>query len=313
MDAKKWFDRPFDFSLHQNDYASVYERLRRAPSRFQEITANLPDEIANYKPRGTWSVKEHTGHIPVLEPLWRTRIEDIQRAAGQLSPADLENRGTTEAGFNNHSLADLLNALAEERSRTLALLDKVSEEEHARTSLHARLQFPMRIIDLAYFMAEHDEHHLERIRQIVDLFGNGSVPPVVVTRMLESYWRQNLMSLYGAEVSRIDEGSFEITLPARESLLRTSGIFNGGVMAALADTSAGYAAATLQQEDTYFLTVEFKINFLNPAKGDKLVAKARSVKNGKTLCVSQADIYAVANGNETLAATSIVTLIKSKR
>jgi uncharacterized protein (TIGR00369 family) len=124
-----------------------------------------------------------------------------------------------------------------------------------------------------------------------------------------SFGRQNLMKLYNASVENVAEGFFEISVPHQEALTRVSGIFNGGVLSALADTSAGYAAVTLKETGAYFLTVEMKISYLNPARGEKLIAKAEVIKSGKTLTVSKADIFTVTGKEESLVATSLVTLM----
>jgi uncharacterized protein (TIGR00369 family) len=131
--------------------------------------------------------------------------------------------------------------------------------------------------------------------------------------ILESFSRQKLMTVYGAVVTGISAGYFEITVDPREFLLRTSGIFHGGVIAALADSAGGYAATTLQPETTSFLTIEFKVNFLSQARGEKLIAKARVLKSGKTLTVAQTDIFTRSNGIETLVATALVTLMKANQ
>lgn len=140
-----------------------------------------------------------------------------------------------------------------------------------------------------------------------------NLEPPVQERILASFGRQKLMQLYKAEVTGIGRGYFEISVPPEDFLLRTSGIFHGGVIAALADSAGGYAATTLQEEDTSFLTIEFKINFLRQAKGEKLIAKARVLKGGKTLTVSQADIYTIDKGADKLVATALVTLIKQNK
>ncbi|WP_339814177.1 PaaI family thioesterase, partial [Zunongwangia profunda] len=77
------------------------------------------------------------------------------------------------------------------------------------------------------------------------------------------------------------------------------------------DVSSGYAGASAKPEDSYFTTVELKVNYLNPAFGEQLVAKAQVVKNGKVLTVVRSDVFSITNkGEETLAATSLVTLMQ---
>lgn len=132
-------------------------------------------------------------------------------------------------------------------------------------------------------------------------------------RIKASFARQKLMQFYGAIIQDIGSGIMEIAVPPTDFLLRTSGIFHGGVIAALADTAGGYAATTLYQEDVSFLTIEFKINFLRQAKGEKLIAKARVIKGGATLTVAQTDLFTVNDGKETQVATSLITLMKASR
>ena len=118
------------------------------------------------------------------------------------------------------------------------------------------------------------------------------------------------MALYGARLTGMDEGFVEITVPASDALLRTSGMFHGGVTAALADSAGGYAATTLHANDASFLTVELKINFLRPANGDRLVARGKVIKGGATLTVVQSDLYAVENNHEKHVATALLTFIR---
>ncbi|PSL45306.1 uncharacterized protein (TIGR00369 family) [Chitinophaga niastensis] len=135
--------------------------------------------------------------------------------------------------------------------------------------------------------------------------------PHIEKRILESFARQKLMTAYGATVTGVAHGYMAITVPPKDFLLRTSGIFHGGVIAAIADTAAGYAAGTLHTADASFLTIEFKINFLNQAKGEQLIAKARILKGGKTLTIAQTDVFTEDDHIEKHVATAIVTLMKA--
>lgn len=171
MSALKWFERKFDFSFDVNEYAAIYPRLQQAPGNLERLLQNrAEDPILSHQPDGKWSVKEHVGHLSVLEPLWRTRIHDILAKKPMLTPTDLNNSATSEAGFNKLSITELLQRFAEERRQTLALLDSININEHSNTSLHPRMQQPMRIIDIAYFTAEHDDHHMGVIGEIITSF-----------------------------------------------------------------------------------------------------------------------------------------------
>ena len=169
MNTTKWFDRRFDFNLNNDDYAIVYRRLQQTIDELQKLAAGLPENVLAYKPAGKWSIKEHTGHLSILEPLWRERMAEIQDNKPVLIPADLENKATFEAGFNSMGISMLLEKFSTERKQTLLLFNNVKEEDKIKESLHPRLKQPMRIIDQAYFAAEHDEHHLKSIQDIIRL------------------------------------------------------------------------------------------------------------------------------------------------
>jgi len=134
--------------------------------------------------------------------------------------------------------------------------------------------------------------------------------PHIAERITTSFATQKLMAAYGAKITGIAQGHLEVTVLPLDFLMRSVGTFHGGVIAALTDTAAAYTAGTLHAEDTSFMTVEFKINFLNQARGEKLVTRARILKNGKTLIISQADVFIINNGTETLVATALLTLIR---
>lgn len=169
MNTAKWFDRKFDFSDALNQFQALYERLENTPVILHDILKGIPDSVFNEKPGGKWSVKEHIGHLAILEKLWYTRIGEIQDGKPTLSPADLENTATFEADFNSYDISEVMQAFTGERHKTLSLLKSLQPGEMQKTSLHPRLQQPMSIAGAAYFAAEHDDHHLAYIRDIIKL------------------------------------------------------------------------------------------------------------------------------------------------
>jgi hypothetical protein len=162
----KWFDRTFDFSFGMEQFAPLLSRLRDAPETFASLVEGAPIDVLEVKPDGKWSVKEHVAHLFLLEPLWRTRIDDIRSRRPVMSPADLANRATDEGGFNAQPMAELTARLRDERNTTLALLSALSDSDLQGASLHPRLQKEMRVVDLMFFVAEHDDHHLNGVRQL---------------------------------------------------------------------------------------------------------------------------------------------------
>ena len=112
-------------------------------------------------------------------------------------------------------------------------------------------------------------------------------------RCRESFDRQGLMTLLGAELLEAADGRAVIEVPYREDLTQQHGYFHGGVVTTIADTACGYAAYTTMPPDSSVLTVEFKINLMNPAAGDRLRAEARVRKAGRTLVVVAATVTAI--------------------
>jgi uncharacterized protein (TIGR00369 family) len=119
-------------------------------------------------------------------------------------------------------------------------------------------------------------------------------------RCKESFDRQGLMSLLGAELVEAAEGRAVIEVPYRNDLTQQNGYFHGGVVTAIADTACGYAAFTTIPPDASVLTVEFKINLMNPAAGERLRAEARVHKAGRTLVVASATVM-VSRGEKTVS------------
>ncbi|WP_161596730.1 PaaI family thioesterase [Chitinophaga vietnamensis] len=134
--------------------------------------------------------------------------------------------------------------------------------------------------------------------------------PEIEQRVRDSFGRQKLMAMYGATITGIGKGYFEISMPPSDITLRPSGIFHGSAIAGVTDVVAGYSATTIPAEDPYFVTVEFKINFLNQAKGELLIGKGKVIKAGATLTIVQADIFTRNGEQETHAATALVTMMR---
>jgi uncharacterized damage-inducible protein DinB len=166
MENPKWFERSFELGFRPDRYTAIYEQLKGAPERLKQAAAGLPEEVLIDKPGGKWSIKEQAGHLFVMEPLWRIRFEDIRERKLVLTTADLNNTATTEAGFTAYPMEELLERFVAERKATLDLLNHIDVLDDERTSLHPRLKQQMRVIDLAYFVAEHDDHHIAIVKML---------------------------------------------------------------------------------------------------------------------------------------------------
>ncbi len=167
MKQTKWFDRKFDFSYTQNIFPSIIERLKGTPARLEEKIQIISDDLAIAKTNGGWSVKENIGHLIDLEPLWMGRLEDILSKELDLRPADLTNKQTDEANHNARGVKDLLQEFRLVRRTTVSKLETLTEEQIYLTALHPRLKTPMRMMDHFLFVAEHDDHHIVKINEII--------------------------------------------------------------------------------------------------------------------------------------------------
>ncbi len=166
-----WFERKFHFSFPAEMYPNIRVRLMGTPARLEEITRKAGRELLIRKPneagKEKWSAQEHAGHLLDLEPLWTARVHDFAKRGSELTVADLTNRGTTEA---NHNATPIAQILADFRKARMQLIDRAEELDpahFAQTLLHPRMKTPMRLVDHLFFIAEHDDHHLARIWELI--------------------------------------------------------------------------------------------------------------------------------------------------
>ncbi|MET7664624.1 PaaI family thioesterase [Streptomyces sp. NPDC005463] len=136
----------------------------------------------------------------------------------------------------------------------------------------------------------------------------------VQERVRASFDQQGPMAHLGARLTRIAPGVVHIALPARPEVTQQHGYFHAGATSSIADSAGGYAAFTLFPEDTEVLTVEYKINLLAPALGDRLEAVGTVLKAGRTLTVCQLEVFAALDdGTRKLVANGQQTLIRVSR
>jgi uncharacterized protein (TIGR00369 family) len=128
-------------------------------------------------------------------------------------------------------------------------------------------------------------------------------------RVRASFRRQAVMQTLGAELGAMRPGSVDIELPFREQLTQHHGFIHAGIIATIADSACGYAAFTLMPPGAAVLTVEFKINLMAPAKGERFIARARVVRSGRTLSTCSADVVAIERGDERVVATMLATVM----
>jgi uncharacterized damage-inducible protein DinB len=162
-----WFERKFEFSFPVELFPNLCTRLWGTPVRLEEALRGRSPEILTRKIQEKWSAQEHAGHLLDLEPLWLARVDDYMWGGDKLSPAELKNTRTNEASHNARRVEQILAKFRAAREKLLRRAEELDASLHARTMTHPRLKVPMRLVDHLYFVAEHDDHHLVRILELV--------------------------------------------------------------------------------------------------------------------------------------------------
>jgi uncharacterized damage-inducible protein DinB len=162
-----WFERKFDFSFPVESYPEIIERLRDTPARIEERVRDVPPALLTRRDGDKWSIQENIGHLLDLDELFAGRFEDYERGLEKLRAADLTNQKTHQAQHNSRTAEEILREFRRGRLALVARLESRPPEYFHRTALHPRLNTPMRVTDLLYFVAEHDDHHLARISELL--------------------------------------------------------------------------------------------------------------------------------------------------
>ncbi|MGI8919588.1 MAG: DinB family protein [Pyrinomonadaceae bacterium] len=167
----KWTDRKFDFSFSAGLYPEMIERFRGTPARLEEHLGSLQPDVLRRRDGDRWSMQENARHLLDLESLVRQRLDEYLANATEWHAADMTNLKTYEAEHNEVAIATILSAFREQRLQLVARLDSLPPEAFAIVAHHPRLNVPMRLVDMIFFQAEHDDFHLTRISELRRLFG----------------------------------------------------------------------------------------------------------------------------------------------
>lgn len=161
-----WVDRKFKFHYEPEMYAIVIDRLRGAPARLEETVAGAPEEKLTTNPNG-WSAKNQIWHLIMVEMLWEKRLEDFREKRDTLFAAQFE-MSQNAPDHNGTPIAELLDQFREKRTDIVRQFQTFSIEDAAKEAFHPRLKVNIRLIDHAEFAAEHDDHHLSRIYDLIN-------------------------------------------------------------------------------------------------------------------------------------------------
>lgn len=167
VESIRWFDRQFSFDLPVWMYPNIVERLRGTPARLEDRVISLPRNMLTRRDGDKWSIQEQAGHLLDLSWLDLARLDNYEAGLETLQAADVQNRKTHEANHNSNTIENILSSFRAERAEFVRRLDGYDEPLVVRSAVHPRLKIPMRLMDFAFFMAEHDDHHLARITELI--------------------------------------------------------------------------------------------------------------------------------------------------
>ena len=134
--------------------------------------------------------------------------------------------------------------------------------------------------------------------------------PAFESRVRSSFDLQQLMKTINAKLIKVSPGEVHIEIPFQQELTQQNGFIHAGIITSIADSACGYAAYSLMTATSGVLTVEYKINLLSPAIGERFLAIGRVKKPGRTLTVCEGDVFAHAKGEEKLVATMLATMMR---
>jgi len=129
-------------------------------------------------------------------------------------------------------------------------------------------------------------------------------------RVQSSFDMQGMMGTIGASLVHVAPGEVDIDLAPSQTVSQQHGLVHAGALAAIADSAAGYAALSLMPSGAGVLTTEFKISLVRPAQGEKIIARGRVIKAGRTLTLAQSEVFAQINDEEKLVALLTATLMR---
>jgi hypothetical protein len=160
-----WFDRKFTFGLPPEMLPLLLERLEGTAVRIIHKVKGVNEKILSEKYDGKWSVKQNIGHLAEVDQVNNRRIDEILQGAEIFSPAVFEPQD-----YNPWPINEVLNFFEKTRQSNIRKYAALKPEEKLRASIHPRLKVKMSPVDLAYFDAEHDDHHLLKISDIINQY-----------------------------------------------------------------------------------------------------------------------------------------------
>lgn len=164
---QKWVDKNFEFNFPVEEYINLLLELERTISKVQELVGELPEPLLKRKTIEHWSIQENVGHLYNADQLFIGRLEDYKNGLKTLRPADLSGKKTDTADYNSENISNIMKSFQDRRTGYVNQLKELDEDMFAKISFHPRLEKDMRLVDMLQFQVEHDEHHLNAIKELL--------------------------------------------------------------------------------------------------------------------------------------------------
>jgi len=166
MTELPWFERNLVFGKPKEMLPYYLERLEGTMARIEAKVRGVPEEVLSAQANGKWSVKQNIGHLAELDEIASNRIYEMVSGISPLSPAVFEPK----MDYNQMPIEQVVDCFSKTRKENIQKFQRLSEAELSRSSLHPRLKLMMTPVDLAWFDAEHDDHHLMKISLLISMF-----------------------------------------------------------------------------------------------------------------------------------------------
>ena len=163
MKKLAWFEREFQFGLPAGMLPFYIERLKGTIARLESKVIGIPEEILSHQLDGKWSVKQNIGHLAEVDEIAIRRMDEMIAGVPIMSPAVFEPR----QDYNKQSVHEVVAYFLKNRTKNIDRYETLGEDDIGKSSLHPRLKVMMTPVDLAWFDAEHDDHHLVRMNEII--------------------------------------------------------------------------------------------------------------------------------------------------
>jgi hypothetical protein len=164
IEKTQWLDRKFNFELPSGMLPFYLERLDGAIARLEKKTENVSDKILSEQLNGKWSIKQNIGHLAELEEVSLKRIDEILKGISPISPAIFE----VQHDYNAVPVKEVIEYFNNNRQKAIKKFKSLTPDDLQKSSMHPRLKVPISVIGLAFFHAEHDDHHIVRINEILE-------------------------------------------------------------------------------------------------------------------------------------------------